>query len=125
MPSTSDHLSQARSNEKLAELLAKSPFSDWRCTVLYYASLHYIQAYFTTLAPPRRFNSHTARDAAIQRDPGVSMIREDYRSLEDWSRRTRYELGRPRTSDFDNELLPSLQRIKQHLKPYLPGIEVS
>jgi hypothetical protein len=124
LASASDHLIQAKSNEELAGLLATIAYADWRCTVLYYASLHYLQAYFTGLTPPRQFKTHAARDAAIQSDPDLIAIWRDYRSLEDWSRKARYDLSHPQASDFGTDITPSLKRINEHLKRYVPAIDI-
>jgi hypothetical protein len=125
LASASDHLIQAKSNEELVGLLATTAHPDWRCTVIYYASLHYLEAYFKSHSSPLFFTTHTARNKAIQSDPRLREIHRFYRRLEDWSRLTRYELRKPDPGDFDTELLPHLRRIKEHLKPYVPGIDVS
>jgi hypothetical protein len=119
------HLEQAKSNEKLSEhLIRAAQYNDWRCTAIYYAALHYIQAYFSGLTPPVVFNRHLLRDAAISEDHGIRRIWRDYRTLKDWSENARYDFVRPSVSDFSLEIVPSLIEIKRHLKRYVPDIEV-
>lgn len=124
MPATQAHIEQAKSNERLAEHLARSPYADWRCTALYYAALHYIQAYFSGLNPPQVFERHALRDEAIRLNRSLKAIRNDYRSLKDWSQDARYELRKPSVGDFSTDIEPSLIAIKRHLRTYVPGIEV-
>jgi hypothetical protein len=53
------HIRQAEHNEALADYLLGTPYPDWRCTVLFYAALHYVQAYFSSQDPPQRFGRQT------------------------------------------------------------------
>ena len=124
MPSTPAHIEQARSNERLAEHLGRTPYPDWRCTVLYYAALHYIQAYFSSLERPLSFERHALRDHAIYADSNIRGIRRDYRSLKDWSQNARYELSKPSPQDFSTDIEPSLIAIKRHLKRLVPNIDI-
>jgi hypothetical protein len=99
-------------------------FRDWRCTVVYYAALHYFQAYFSGLNPPVVFSSHFLRDSAIQEDSKTKKIWKDYRTLKDWSRNARYHFAKPSVSDFSLDIVPSLISIKIHLKQFVPEIDV-
>ena len=118
-----DHVNQGKSNEQLAEYLEGSPYPDWRATVSFYAALHYVQAYFLSLTPPQNPKRHTERDTAIQADRHINTaIWDDYRSLKDWSYRTRYDGYKPSYADFKNEIAPSLIAIKKHLKAFVHGL---
>jgi hypothetical protein len=119
---SSDHVKQAESNEKLASHLEKTPYADWRCTVLFYAALHYIQAYFGSQNPALVFERHSDRDTAILEDSQIKPIRRDYRALKDWSQNARYKMHKPSVSDFGTDIEPSLISIKRHLKRFVPEI---
>lgn len=51
----------------------------------------FVQAYFATRG--RTFRAHGARDSAIQRDPEIRAVYEDYRELQDYSSAARYDVG--------------------------------
>jgi hypothetical protein len=122
---TADHLKEAAENEKLAKVLEVRPeYCGWRCTLLFYASLHYIQAYFSSFDVPLVFEEHKQRDDAIANDSGLVRIRRDYRRLKDLSENARYEFYKPTVADFANDIVPSLIAIKRHLKDFFPTIEV-
>lgn len=125
MSKTADHLKEAAENEKLAKVLEVRPeYCGWRCTLLFYASLHYIQAYFSSFDVPLVFEEHKQRDDAIANDSGLVRIRRDYRRLKDLSENARYEFYKPTVADFANDIVPSLIAIKRHLKDFFPTIEV-
>jgi hypothetical protein len=117
------HIEQAALNEKLAEHLSRTPYADWRCTVIFYAALHYIQAYFSQYSSVV-FERHVDRDDAIVRDRNIAPIRNDYRSLKDWSQDARYNMCKPSVAEFSGDIVPSLIAIKRHLKRYVPEITV-
>ncbi len=119
MPTVEQHINQARFNEELAEYLDGSPYPDWRATALFYAAVHYIQAYFESRNPPLRFGKHSARETAIQGDKHISAIWDDYRDLKDWSRKTRYSCIKPEKADFASVISPSLLGIKKHLRAFI------
>lgn len=123
MPRTADHLKEAVANERLAQVLEIKPdYCGWRCTVLFYASLHYIQAYFSSLQIPLVFQDHRQRDDAVASDPQLTKIRRDYRRLKDFSQNARYDFYKPTVADFATDIVPSLIAIKRQLKQFLPDI---
>jgi hypothetical protein len=120
LPTSKEHVNQAKSNEALAEFLKDTPYPDWRATVFFYTALHYVQSYFTSRNPPQRPSRHTERDTAIQSDRHIStVIWDDYRSLKDWSYKTRYDGHKPTPEDFKTDIIPSLNAIKKHLKAFV------
>ena len=108
------HISQAKSNEDLAEFLKDTAYPDWRATVLFYAALHYVQAYFAGAG--RMPSRHSDREEAIHLDTRISAIWNDYRSLKDWSTRARYGCQKPDAAHFKDEIFPSLEAVKKHLR---------
>jgi hypothetical protein len=79
VPSRSEHLAKAESNQRLAIAFQNGPHVDWSVTVLFYAALHLVEA---ALAPVHSAN-HADRNQNIQHDPHLNAIypysRELYR----------------------------------------------
>jgi hypothetical protein len=117
-----DHVNQAKNNEQLVAYLDGGPYPDWRATAVFYAAVHYVQAYFTSLTPPQKFERHKDRDTAIGNDKHIRAIWSNYRSLKDWSRNARYEGLKPEPKDFKDDILPAIGAIKKHLRAFLPYI---
>ncbi len=82
---------------------------------MFYAALHYIQFYFVSDIPRKSFSSHSKRDTAIAGESRLDKIARDYRSLQDWSQRCRYDGVKPSDDDFKKDIVPSLERIKKHI----------
>lgn len=114
------HIQQAKHNEQLVEYLDGSVYFDWRATCVFYAALHYVQAYFSSRTPAQHFATHVARDTAIEGDSHIGGIWNDYRSLKDWSIRARYDGRKPSDSDFKNDILKSLSNLKKQINTYIP-----
>lgn len=70
------------------------------------------------------FSTHFLRDTAIEENKRTKPIYKDYRSLKDWSRRTRYDLVKPSVSDFNTDIEPSLIAIKRYLKQFISEIDM-
>jgi hypothetical protein len=119
--STADeHFLRAQQNERFANQidLNTSPVAvHWVVTILFYAALHYVQAYFAALG--RKHGLHTTRASDIQRDNRIAVIYDDFRQLSDMSRDARYECSalQPGHIKFAQE---RLEQIKSDLKPFLP-----
>ena len=74
------HLRKALANEQLASTLPLSESAvEWAITVLFYAAVHYVQAYFAL--DGRSYTSHPAPNKAIARDPVISVVSDAYESL--------------------------------------------
>jgi len=54
MPAAPDHETQARHNEALVQFVINSPFTDWAATGIFYAAVHYIEAWLD-----RNFGEHS------------------------------------------------------------------
>ena len=79
MPNRSAHLAQAEHNETLYSHLDQSAptYADWQVTSLFYAALHYVDAYLASSGPmftPIRMKSET--DLSHRR-----VVCEEYRSI--------------------------------------------
>lgn len=113
------HYQQAQHNEQLSEFLNNTPYADWRATCLFYAALHYVQAYFVSRNPPQSYVLHSTRDTAVQSDPHIGRIWNDYRSLKDSTRKARYDGKKPVPADFKNDILKSLGNVKKEIGRYV------
>jgi hypothetical protein len=100
-------------------------YIDWAATCLFYAAVHYVNAYFvkSSIAIPRRHSSPDPRNPGrmniVQQDPSLKAIYAPYRHLDDESRDARYELRVISEADYDNFLLPKLEQIQKFITPLL------
>lgn len=119
MPSKKDHLGKAQHDEQFVSSLnlSTTPFVDWAVTGLFYAALHYVEAYMAT--QNRHSPDHRARDSAIHRDSGISSIYDDYNELKNFSINARYYMIKFTEADVTQTLQPRLDAIKAHILPLL------
>jgi hypothetical protein len=108
MANSHDHLVQAQGNESFYEDIGadRSTTPDWAMTVLFYAALHYAQAAVFHLQGSNPSN-HQALKSVIRKTFGA--IAAEYETLEDASRRARYECEKPKP----NELQVAQQRVRE------------
>ena len=119
MKKSSEYVQQAVHNTELATHLRqdKTQYLDWAATCLFYAAVHYINAYLAKADKtiPRRHTTQgilMGRTNIVQSDPALRKIYYAYRHLDDESRNARYELKRPTLEDYDTYLVPQLDKIK-------------
>lgn len=100
MPDRNAHLKRAHDNEEFARSLELDQgfYVDWAITFLFYAAVHYIDAYLAL--KPYHPPSHHHRDTEIQRNGSLNQIWNDYRRLKDLSESARYEIANYHRSDF-------------------------
>jgi hypothetical protein len=118
---TEQYLSQAAANADLATFLRDNRPNDldWAVTCLFYSAVHYVNAYLckTGQGIPRRHRgdqNSMGRSNIVQQDPNLKIIYSDYRALDDDSRDARYELCKPKKSEYDAGKV-RLFRIRQHI----------
>lgn len=118
MGTQDEHSAKALANEVFAATMdpAISVSAGWAMTMLFYAALHHVQAYFVTQG--KYPITHTHRDSSIRRDSNLGHIYVDYRELEDLSRMARYDTFPSTPADVRGALL-CLARIKQTIEPLL------
>ncbi len=96
MPSSQNHIKQAKANLHTLELLPTDLYT-WRVTLRFYAILHLLDAVFDVV--DHHPNNHDDRAQLLrQKRYGMSYLsQQTYRKLEQWSREARYDcpsLGR-------------------------------
>ena len=88
MPGKQEHLDQARHNSNFSKAFDRNRYSDWAATALFYAGLHYIDAFLAT----RNINpgSHDKRDKYVSMVRELKPIAAHYWKLKNSSRNARY-----------------------------------
>jgi HEPN domain-containing protein len=121
-----EYIEQAVHNSELATFLRqeKAEYLDWALTCLFYAAVHYVNAYLAHAGKsiPRRHRTQgslVGRSNIVEVDPTLRAIYPAYRHLDDESRDARYELRKPSTQEYDKYLAPRLQRIRDFILPKL------
>jgi hypothetical protein len=121
----SEYLQQAAHNCDFAAYIRKnkSDCLDWSATSLFYAAVHYVNAYFKhyKIPIPRRHSSpdpkQPGRSNIVQQDPTLSAIYDPYRNLDDESRDARYELKKVSEALYDKYLLSEFEKIRRFIVP--------
>lgn len=119
MPTKDEHLRKAKEDEDfVASLkLTKHSHLPWAITALFYAGLHYVEAYFAA-AYGFHSSDHRTRDSAIQRDAKLKKIYVNYNELKNYSINARYYMVRFKEQDFQ-DLTPRLDSIRRHIDALL------
>ncbi len=122
MNTSAAHIAQAEHNEAFLQLVRGSAFpsGDWQVTLLFYAALHYVDAYLHQLQPspgihPRR-HGERVRHVGLQLSPALAV---DFLELQHCSEDARYD-GRQFTP-ANVAALESAQfaRIRAHIRTAL------
>lgn len=118
MGTQKEHISKSNDDEQFALSLDRAiPVQAcWIVTILFYAALHQVQAYFARMG--QNPTMHTARDSAIQRDAKLKIIYIDYREMETYSRTARYDTV-PILAIHVKSAEGCLDRIKKTIAPLL------
>lgn len=119
MPAAKDHLDWAERNEQFAKSLDLSDCVsvNWAITAVFYAALHYVDAFFAARSDKPFF--HTQRGSKIRDTPELALIWSDYRRLKDISREARYNLAPYTQVEFENAL-KRLEKVRSQVFGYLP-----
>lgn len=118
MPSRQEHVNKADGNAEFALSLPLSTQTqiDWALISLFYAALHYVEAY---LAPTCHHKSHQTRDSYIGRDSDLRRIYSEYQELKYYGFNARYEMCGFKLSDVRDNAASAFETIKAHIKPLL------
>lgn len=123
MPRQEEHIEKARYNEQFFSSfnLDTTPFLDWVVNGIFYSALHYLDSYLASKG--ENPDEHRERIRLIQGDPKLGqLIFYHYMSLKDDSEGGRYNMKVFLPDEITNDILPSLNSIKTHLKKYIPEI---
>lgn len=118
MPQPTEHIAQAEKNERLYERLVGTEFNDWAITALFYAALHYVDAYFvsqTGVRPP----NHNLRNRLVDRTLNQARVSPAYRELYRLSRKVRYETPSVSTDEAMQVNVRLFDPIRTHIRALL------
>jgi hypothetical protein len=122
------HIARAEYHKEVAEHLRhQTDYEDWSLVALYYSALHFVDSILADDPDLPKDERHPRKHSGLE--PGqrgrnqlvadrLSVIRADYRSLEDLSRRTRYDaqkLQQDAATAYDLAL-PQWQHIEQYAR---------
>ena len=119
MPSRDEHLEKAQGNETFAASITHDTQTriDWTLIVLFYAAVHYVEAYFAaTLGIHAK--SHITRDSYVAKDSNLKKIFSSYQHLKYFGYNARYEVFGFTVRDVQ-EATGYLADIKTNLLPLL------
>ena len=106
------HLTKAEHNEKFFHSLdiSSTDFKDWIVTGIFYATIHYYEAYFAK--QNKHSASHNVTDEWIQEDQKISHTYDDYRELKQLRREASYREKRFTSDEIKDFILPKFHNIK-------------
>lgn len=90
---------------------------DWALTMLFYAAMHYVEAYLARTNVHLR--SHTTRDNAMSRDSSLRKVFREYADLKYFGYNARYEVAGFKAGDVTNVAAKHYATIKAALIPLL------
>jgi hypothetical protein len=122
MPTATQHIAQAAHNEALS-LAVEADYADWAVTALFYAALHYVEAYFYVHAArqhaPPHYTNHSLRGPAVR--IRIPRMYRHYQRLFDRSIQARYDCVAFAQSNVQylrqNDLEPLKQYVQQNMPP--------
>ena len=119
MPSKDEHVTKANGSESLALSLVLDNQSriDWALVILFYAAMHYVEAYLAKSGVHLR--SHTTRDNAMSRDSVLRKIFKEYADLKFYGYNARYEVFGFKATDVTDKAAKHYALIKGYLSPLL------
>jgi hypothetical protein len=119
LPSKEAHITKADGNAALAlsMTLENQAKIDWTLVILFYAAMHYVEAYLATVG--QHLRSHTSRDNIVGRDAKLRKIFAEYQDLKYYGYNARYELLGFTANDVTNTAAKHFATIKAHIKAIL------
>ena len=116
------YLAQADRNLSVADALSSgTPISlQWAVTCVFYAGLHYVNAYLFHSALPIP-STHPERDQCVMRS--MRPVYRAYRRLKTDSENARYALHQPTTAEFETSKQKA-NEIEQFVRGQLPTTAV-
>jgi len=119
MPNTATHLGQAHHNEQFFLCFDRRVYSDWAATTIFYAALHYIDAFLAHvgISDP---GGHDVRDDLVATRPELVPVSRDYFRLKSRSRNARYYARRFPLQEIDTCRNTYLENIRNHIQGLIP-----
>jgi hypothetical protein len=119
VPSKGEHVQKADgdANFALALPLTSQPNIDWALIALFYAAMHYIEAYMATKG--QHLRSHETRDKMVARDSNLRKIFKEYADLKYYGYVARYEPYQFKATDVTSSAAPQFQTLKTHIASLL------
>ena len=119
MPTRDEHLRKAQGNEAFADSIDPTNQArvDWKLVVLFYAAMHYVEAY-AAKAHNEHLRGHRTRDSYISREPNLKKVRVPYKHLKFFGYNARYEMDSFTVEDVE-EASGYLAQLKAGLLPLL------
>lgn len=118
MSQLAEHIAQAEKNERLYENLIGTEFNDWAVVSLFYAALHYVDAYFVQRIGVSPSN-HSARNYLVDSSLDLTEIRQAYSDLYRLSRDVRYEIFPVSTDAAIRVKVWQFDTIRTHIRDLL------
>ena len=109
------HLNKAEHNEKFFSSfdVNSTDFKDWIVTGIFYAAIHYYEAYFAL--ENKHSNSHHTCDDWISNDEKISDTHSDYRELKQHRRQASYKEKIFTSNEIRDIILPKFNNIKSKI----------
>ena len=119
MPAKEDHVLKANGNAGFALSLAltSQPNIDWALIALFYAAMHYIEAYLAVQG--QHLRSHETRDKVVARDKNLRKIFNEYADLKYFGYVARYEPYQFKANDVTSSATPQFLTLKAHIASFL------
>lgn len=115
MPEQDSHLRQAQHNESFVASfdLDSTLYLDWAVTGIFYAALHYIEAFLAiqNIHSP----AHVSRDSIFQKEHVLKPAYNQYRILKTRSESARYDLQQFSSAEVRELISGELQAVKSHI----------
>ena len=118
MPGTPVHINQAQHKEEFFLSFDRTVYSDWAITVLFYAALHYVDAFLAHVGI-RNPGGHSNREQYIQSRPELQPIYNEYSRLKNRSASARYYARRFSPEEIERCRNQDLENIKQRIRSIL------
>ncbi|MBM4033487.1 MAG: hypothetical protein FJ291_17125 [Planctomycetes bacterium] len=116
MATREKHLAQAGANRAFyEELLDRPQYRDWAVTALFYAAVHYVDAFLH----PRHPADHGTRNHLIRTSPLLQPLYVKYRRLQDRSQDARYECYDPTREELVRMRRECYDVIERAILPHL------
>jgi hypothetical protein len=119
VPTKDEHVQKAQGNEAFAATIQPSNQTaiDWTLIVLFYAAVHYVEAYLEKHWG-MNIRSHTTRDKYMGKEANLKPIFSPYSHLKFYGYNARYEVSTFTANDMQ-DATKYLTQIKNHLTPLL------